>query len=186
MSELNKQAFPAAPNSWGDPVLGLTLRQHAAIAMRVPMSGDPELDAMIREARRLDMATAAMQGPGTASDNAEWALEAADALLAASEPKKTDPEKRGNYYGFVEPKKAERELWCEAHGAQRCEECVPQPNAEGWIEWSGGDCPVPDEARVEVRLRIGEIIGDIASEFMWGHEDDDFSDGDILAYRVVK
>ena len=34
----------------------------AAIRLRIPASGDPKLDAMIREARRLDVATAAMQG----------------------------------------------------------------------------------------------------------------------------
>ena len=39
----------------------LTKREHAAISMRVPDSGNPELDAMIRRARRWDMATAMMQ-----------------------------------------------------------------------------------------------------------------------------
>ena len=44
------------------PVNGtLTLRQLAAIELRVPQSGDVELDAMIREARRLDIAQAVLK-----------------------------------------------------------------------------------------------------------------------------
>jgi hypothetical protein len=62
----------------------------AAIALRVPRSGIPELDAMIRESRRLDMATAAMQAMiGNELDCTNAALAGrsrvvADALLAAS------------------------------------------------------------------------------------------------------
>lgn len=41
---------------------GLTKREYAAIHLRVPRSGDEELDAMIREAQRNELATRAMQG----------------------------------------------------------------------------------------------------------------------------
>lgn len=41
---------------------GLTKREYAAIHLRVPRSGDDELDAMIREAQRDALATRAMQG----------------------------------------------------------------------------------------------------------------------------
>ena len=41
---------------------GLTKREHAAILLRVPKSGDDEIDAMIREANRRDAAAAAMRG----------------------------------------------------------------------------------------------------------------------------
>jgi hypothetical protein len=34
----------------------MTAKQYAAIHLKVPMSGDPELDQMIRESRRLDFA----------------------------------------------------------------------------------------------------------------------------------
>lgn len=104
MSNLNKPAMPHYDTDKEKTRPGLTIRQHAAITLRVPMSGDPELDAMIREARRLDMATEAMQGlMGRSWDAknmtgeelfARWAESAgmcADALLAASEPKKADP-----------------------------------------------------------------------------------------------
>lgn len=65
-------------------------KAQAAIALKVPMSGIPELDAMIRESRRLDMATTALQGMiiegryGSFIAFAEDAVEYADALLATS------------------------------------------------------------------------------------------------------
>jgi hypothetical protein len=40
---------------------GMTLPQYAAIKLRVPRSGDPDLDAMIRESRRADFAQEAMK-----------------------------------------------------------------------------------------------------------------------------
>lgn len=41
---------------------GLTKREYAAIHLRVPDSGDPELNAMIRTAQRNELAARAMQG----------------------------------------------------------------------------------------------------------------------------
>lgn len=41
---------------------GLTKRELAAIELRVPMSGDDQIDAMIRVANRRDAAAMAMQG----------------------------------------------------------------------------------------------------------------------------
>jgi hypothetical protein len=41
---------------------GMTLPQYAAIALRVPRSGDQELDDMIRESRRDDFMMKAMTG----------------------------------------------------------------------------------------------------------------------------
>lgn len=52
-------AFPAYRNH-DDP--GLSTRQYAAIHLCVPSSGTPWLDAMIREALRDRIATAALQG----------------------------------------------------------------------------------------------------------------------------
>ena len=81
-------------------------KAQAAIDLKVPRSGIPELDAMIRESRRLDMATAAMQGiiadpnvdgsnHGTYSEFMESlandSFDIADALLAASEKEKQEP-----------------------------------------------------------------------------------------------
>lgn len=64
----------------------------------------------------------------------------------------------------------------------------PAPDAEGWIEWSGVDCPVQEGALVDVRHRDGSEFYSTkagASVFAknWKHLDDDT---DIVAYRVVK
>jgi hypothetical protein len=36
---------------------GMALKKYAAIKLKVPRSGDPEIDAMIRESRRAEFAT---------------------------------------------------------------------------------------------------------------------------------
>lgn len=41
-------------------IQGLTARQYAAIALRVPDSGEPWLDKMIKQARRMDAAESAL------------------------------------------------------------------------------------------------------------------------------
>ena len=49
---------PAFPNEgfngWGEPQQGMTLRQYAAIHLKVPSSGTDWLDEMIEEANKLD------------------------------------------------------------------------------------------------------------------------------------
>jgi hypothetical protein len=69
MSEIEKSgpAFPQPDMYEGlDCVLqgapGMSLRQYAAIHLRVPSSGDDWLDDMIAEAREMDAAERAMQG----------------------------------------------------------------------------------------------------------------------------
>jgi hypothetical protein len=41
---------------------GMTLKKYAAIRLKVPRSGYPEIDAMIRESRRAEFAGQAMAG----------------------------------------------------------------------------------------------------------------------------
>jgi hypothetical protein len=48
-----KETDSAFPDYYGGS--GMTLSQYAAIHLRIPVSGDPGLDAMIRESRRMDM-----------------------------------------------------------------------------------------------------------------------------------
>jgi hypothetical protein len=73
----------------------MTLPRYAAIHLKVPMSGDPEIDAMIRESRRLDFAGQALAGiaakvykagdykePHVWGDIANEAFLLADAMLA--------------------------------------------------------------------------------------------------------
>lgn len=63
----------------------------------------------------------------------------------------------------------------------------PAPDADGWIEWNGGECPAPKEVLVVVKMRDGELWsgGDPrpAGRLGWGHVDDI---SDIIAYRLHK
>lgn len=59
-----------------------------------------------------------------------------------------------------------------------------QPDADGWIEWSGGECPVPPDTLVEVLFRNGETDYTVqdAATYCWDHVK---CDQDIISYRVV-
>lgn len=95
MSNMDEAAFSRAASEVPgtdhyDPQIGLTKREHAAIALRVPMSGDPELDAMILEARRMDAAEAALGWSleaGGSMEGHKYALQVADRLISAREAK---------------------------------------------------------------------------------------------------
>ena len=54
---------------------------------------------------------------------------------------------------------------------------------EGWIEWSGGECPVADFLKVEYQLRGGAKWSDSAKILEWQHEG---GRHDIIAYRLHK
>lgn len=104
MSNGNKSAFPtndlASAINGAPPLLlaGLTKRELACIELRIPETGDKELDAIIRKAQRRDSAAMAMQGVLSSGENlngahtpdnvAFFARICADALLAelAKEP----------------------------------------------------------------------------------------------------
>lgn len=61
---------------------------------------------------------------------------------------------------------------------------APSADADGWIEWHGGECPVPPDTMVQWKLRgwPEEIIGpERAGDRFWKHRS---SSGDIIAYRV--
>lgn len=87
----------SGPAGFGRPVVGMSLRQYAAISLRVPDSGTDWLDDMIRQSARDEFAGKALAGLGgrkfhkgdAGEGYAEWAAsmayEFADALLAARE-----------------------------------------------------------------------------------------------------
>ena len=51
-----------------------------------------------------------------------------------------------------------------------------------WIKWEGGDCPVPPDASVEVKLRSGNVMGPRpAYRYRWKHID---SNSNIVEYRT--
>ncbi|MGL4753163.1 MAG: hypothetical protein ACRCXB_12270 [Aeromonadaceae bacterium] len=59
------------------------------------------------------------------------------------------------------------------------------PDADGWIEWRGGKCPVEDDRLVLLRLRDGYDGNPplCARNFRWSHKGDN---SDIIAYRLHK
>ena len=52
----------------------------------------------------------------------------------------------------------------------------------GWVEWTGGECPIEQGVRVEIRFRDGEVITVVNHGFRWDHNG---LGGDIVAYREV-
>jgi hypothetical protein len=58
----------------------------------------------------------------------------------------------------------------------------PEPDAFGWIPWTGGECPAPGVPG-EARLRSGNITRrDDLSSLRWAHAG---VPGDIVAYRIA-
>ena len=52
-----------------------------------------------------------------------------------------------------------------------------------WIKWHGGECPVPPETLVKIKMRDGVVLGPgYAASFLWrqGH-----GTGDIVEYCIV-
>jgi len=57
---------------------------------------------------------------------------------------------------------------------------------DGWIEWNGGDCPVPAGQMVEYRFsRYPEAFRARAGDLRWGRSGFP-GPGDIVAYKVVQ
>lgn len=57
--------------------------------------------------------------------------------------------------------------------------------AAEWIDWAGGECPVPDDTYVDVRFRNDtESLYVPAHSWEWGVESLLPEDYDIIAYRV--
>ena len=97
MSEKIETGGPAFPHTLrGHPIeTGMTLRQYAAIKLRVPSSGTDWLDEMIRQSLRDELAAKAMQAmvsaefaePFRPSGWKDEAYKMADAMLEAREVK---------------------------------------------------------------------------------------------------
>lgn len=69
--------------------------------------------------------------------------------------------------------------------------CVPrallQAGDDGWITWTGGECPVPGQVTVEYKMRDvvfpeEKTFRDRAHYLTWAHEN---QASDIMAYRIV-
>lgn len=59
----------------------------------------------------------------------------------------------------------------------------PAPDADGWIEWRGGECPVDEGDRIDVKLSDGDEFFDVDSDLDW---DVDAGGCNIIAYRLHK
>jgi len=57
-----------------------------------------------------------------------------------------------------------------------------QPANDGWIPWSGGECPVAGNVRVECKCRNGDQETSEASGFDWSHGGGKAFD--IIAYKL--
>lgn len=61
-------------------------------------------------------------------------------------------------------------------------EMPPCPDGDGWVEWSGGECPV--SGMVEVQLDNGDCETELSRVFEWQHLADAGEGCNIIRYRV--
>lgn len=63
---------------------------------------------------------------------------------------------------------------------------APESGSDGWIEWGGGECPVPESTRVQVRFQDGyaPVIAD-PQHLRWQTLGPGVT-GDIVAYRIAR
>ena len=57
------------------------------------------------------------------------------------------------------------------------------PDADGWIEWKGWECPAGEGARIDVKFSDGDEFFDVGSDLGWGV---DAGGCNIIAYRLHK
>lgn len=84
--------------------------------------------------------------------------------------------KRSNFEPFIEPAEASPAVVFTRPETQKAD-------ADGWIEWPGGECPVGGDVLVDFRMRDG--AGEVHTysdpgHLLWSHTG---GDGDIVAYR---
>ena len=61
-----------------------------------------------------------------------------------------------------------------------------EADADSWIKWEGGECPVDPYASVDVRLRSGRLRERVLADSVgWRHQQD-LDLFDIIAYRLSK
>lgn len=70
------------------------------------------------------------------------------------------------------------------HGTYSVRKRAVEPKPGEWIEWAGGECPVPPGTKVDVKFRSeGQFAKNVEAEaFTWVRHG---SAGDIVAYRVA-
>lgn len=88
---------------------------------------------------------------------------------------------------------SQRETWIRGIKTPQWHQCVlsreeyyhayPKADADGWIEWSGGECPVDGESIVDVEFNSGNIFSGVAKGLSWRHE---WKYSNVIAYRLHK
>lgn len=59
----------------------------------------------------------------------------------------------------------------------------PVTDSDGWIEWGGGACPVPEGTKTEVRFKgQPNVVNSYPEDWCWLKMD---NGGCIVAYRIV-
>lgn len=59
----------------------------------------------------------------------------------------------------------------------------PAADADGWIEWNGGECPVGGGLIVDVEFNCGQVVSGASGGFSWLHE---WVYSNIIKYRLHK
>ena len=59
----------------------------------------------------------------------------------------------------------------------------PSPDADGWVECGGGECPVGEDDRIDVKFSDGDTLFDVDSNWDWSGDVDMCN---IIAYRLHK
>lgn len=67
--------------------------------------------------------------------------------------------------------------------AQLAEPASPAPGE--WIEWAGGECPIADGVRHQIKMRDGYLSSDDLEARSWIGWDHTAGENDIVAYRVL-
>lgn len=118
------------------------------------------------------------------TDTSPAALRALADYWASEKPAGVDPDEPDTLDAVLEEtedKMAETIAALRALAAEK-EAGAPAPDAEGWIPWEGGDCPVAEGTRVRVRYCTGAEDEDYAGAWFWSKFDAD----PIIAYRLSK
>jgi len=63
------------------------------------------------------------------------------------------------------------------------ESLTVESDADGWIKWDGGECPVAHGADVSVKFNDGDEMRDKTPE-LWGWDHDNEESTNIIAYRI--
>ena len=87
--------------------------------------------------------------------------------------------------GSVPPKPKAWEAGRSAIARAEAALAEPQPDADGWIPWAGGECPLADGVWHRVRFRDGYEPAPIENPLDWRWTATGLR-SDIIAYRVVK